>query len=256
MNQLLPDVPENGGEIIAPTCCERLFFSEYKLTGQEFTTYKLLQRNFSSNNFIDKEQLYQSIKTFADQIFQGDIDYNELINRENEGEIRRKLLNYMGFMFEDVSNDLKGIESIAIQFFDYSVTKENFVGIVRNIFEQPKILFGQTIRIIIYNLKLYMYLDSEREKLEHKQKGISVKMGRKELKNFAKRLINFSNNPVNLVFDVVCQIFAWFKDDNLIQNIEIGNPDYWNIVNKAIINAIKSFHSDLSKDQWKIGNAL
>ena len=99
-----------------------------------------------------------------------------------------------------------------------------------------------------------MHLDSERERLEHKQKGISVKMGRKEMKNFAKRLVNFNDNPVNLVFDIVCQLFTSFKNDNLIQNIEIGNPDYWNIVNKAIINAINRFHSDLSKDQWQIGN--
>lgn len=252
MSQLLPDVPENGGDIISPTCFEKLCCSsKYTLTGPEFRAYNSLQSSFSSSN-IDKEELYQSIKTFADKVFQGDDDYNELINRDNEEEIRRKLLNYMGFMFEDVSNDLKGIENIAIQFFNYSITKDDFVGIVRNIFESPKILFGQTIRTIIYNLKLYMYLDSDREKLEHKQKGISVKMGRKEMKNFAQRLVNFNDNPVNLVFDIVCQLFTSFKNDNLIQNIEIGNPDYWNIVNKAIINAINRFHSDLSKDQRQI----
>ena len=254
MSQLLPDdVPENEGEIIPPTCYDLFCCSKYTLTGPEFTAYKSLQNSFSSSN-IDKEVLYQSIKTFADKVFQDDSDYGELINRDDEEEVRRKLLNYMGFMFEDISNDLKGIESIAVQFFNYSITNDDFVGRVRAIFESPKILFGQTIRTIIYNLKLYMHLDSERERLEHKQKGISVKMGRKEMKNFAKRLVNFNDNPVNLVFDVVCKLFAWFKDDNLIQNIEIGNPDYWNTVNIAIMNAIKRFHSDLSKDQWQIGN--
>ena len=254
-NELL-SVPGKGEEIISPSCWEKCCSCwDYTLTESELQKYKTLQMIFSTFIDINEEELYNSIKTFADEVFDGDDQYNELMNRVNEEEKKRKLLNYMGFLFDDISNDLKGIENIANKFFDYSKRDPEFVGVVRAILESPKILFGQTIGILIYNLKMYMHLESNRNILENIQKEIGVKMGRKEMKNFAKYLdVIYSNddNIINSVFNVVCKLFRWFKEENSIQNIEIGNLNYWDTVKQAIINVIKKFHTKLSKDQWPI----
>ena len=241
-------------EIIPPSFWEKCCCCyDYKLTQTERQKYESLKNKITQSTKINEEDLYKSIKTFADEVFKDDHQYQELMERNNEKANKRKLLDYMGFMFEDIRNDLKGIENIAIDFFNYSTNKVVFVNAVKSILESPKILFGQTIRTIIYKLKLYMYLDNDTKQLEYKQRGITVKMGRKEMKNFAKYLTTQNDtNVTNCFYDVVCELFKWFKDEKSIQNIQIGGN--WSIVNEAINNVIIKFHNYLSKDQWPIGN--
>ena len=108
---------------------------------------------------------------------------------QNETEKRTKLLNYMGFFFEQCYNDVLGVGTVMNDILNYETSKDRFVNAVRSMVNKRKYPFGQIFGKLVHAIKMYMYLDIDTERLKYKQQGMNITMSRKEMKYFVKYLI-------------------------------------------------------------------
>ena len=233
-------------DIIKPCLIEMLFgfipFYNYRLTKEELDIYRSLQLTFS-RSFLPSsasDALYQRVKLLADEVFAKDSDYDELMNRSNEIEKRTKLLNYMGFFFEQCYNDVLGVGQVINDILSYGTSQKVFVDAVRTMVDEGKYPFGQTFGNLIYTVKLYMYLDTDTERLKYKQKGINITMERQDMKSFVQFLKNNHNNELHVVYDIICDMFIHLEQ-------EIRNKNDNEQIDKLILNEIQSFHNEIKK---------
>lgn len=239
-------------DIIQPSFIESLLgfisYFNYRLTEEELSLYRSLQctfsRSFLSSNHNPSDTLYNSVKHLADRVFVNDNDYTDLMKRQNETEKRTKLLNYMGFFFEQCYNDVLGVGTVMNDILNYATSKDTFVSAVRSMVDNRKYPFGQIFGKLVYAVKMYMYLDTDSERLKYKQQGMNITMSRKEMKSFVKYLKN-SHKKVHIVYDIICNMFIHLEQeirdkndnetiDNLIRNEILAFPNRYNNNNKYL----------------------
>ena len=220
-------------------CC----YETYKLTQDELSLYRTLQCTFShsflSSTHNPSDTLYNSVKHLADKVFDKDNDYTDLMNRQNETEKRTKLLNYMGFVFEKCYNDVLGVGTVMNDILNYATSKDPFVNAVRLMVNKRKYPFGQIFGKLVHAVKMYMYLDTDSERLKYKQQGMNITMSRKEMKSFVKYLKNSRKKEEHIVYDIICDMFIHLEKEISNMDLTLYSDEYTNIQNKIILDNLQ-----------------
>ena len=254
-NEKMPSLSEvnytnnnNNQQIIPLSKCEKILsrifcccYNTYELTKEELDIYRSLQLTFS-RSFLPSsasDALYQRVKLLADEVFAKDSDYDELMNRSNEIEKRTKLLNYMGFFFEQCYNDVLGVGQVINDILSYGTSQKVFVDAVRTMVDEGKYPFGQTFGNLIYTVKLYMYLDTDTERLKYKQKGINITMERQDMKSFVQFLKNNHNNELHVVYDIICDMFIHLEQEIRNKDLTLYSNEYIEIQNNIILDRLQ-----------------
>ena len=244
----------NNQQIIPLSICESILscfcfccYETYKLTQDELSLYRTLQCTFShsflSSTHNPSDTLYNSVKHLADKVFVNDNDYTDLINRQNETEKRTKLLNYMGFFFEQCHNDVLGVGTVMNDILNYATSKVKFINAVRSMVNKRKYPFGQIFGKLVLAVKMYMYLDTDSERLKYKQQGMNITMSRKEMKSFVKYLKNSRKKEEHIVYDIICDMFIHLEK-------EISNMDNNETIDNLIRNEIRAFPNMLNNNKY------
>ena len=244
----------NNEQIIPLSICEKILscfcfccYDSYKLTEDELSLYRTLQSTFSRSFFASSinnpsDTLYSSVKDLAEKVFDKDDDYKELMNRPNETEKRTKLLNYMGFFFEQCHNDVLGVGTVMNDILNYATSNDKFVKAVRLMVYKGKYPFGQIFGKLVHGVKMYMYLDSDSERLKYKQQGMNITMSRKEMKNFVKYLKNYHKKEDAVLYGIICNMFVDLEK-------EIRDKNENETIDNLIYNEIKAFPIMLNNNQ-------
>ena len=215
--------------------CGGRCFLRYKLTNEEFNNFVILQNKFSESFFEEPENsqtIYDIIKKLSNQVFINDIEYYELMSRKNEEEKKRKLLNYMGFLFEECYYDVLGVGCIIEEILSEGIHHFDFVKEIRNMVDNQVIPFGQTFGQLVYKIKLFLYLDTDKNfEYKHSKKRIN----RKQLKNLAKYLLN--DRTFCKFYRIIFELFIWISKEfhkQYPKNRTRINVIIDNIIEKAI----------------------
>lgn len=223
------------------SCCSYCY-DTHSLTEEELSLYRSLQctfsRSFLSSTHNPSDTLYNSVKHLADRVFENDNDYTDLMNRQNETEKRTKLLNYMGFFFEQCYNDVLGVGTVMNDILNYATSKDTFVNAVRLMVDKRKYPFGQIFGKLVYAVKMYMYLDTDSERLKYKQQGMNITMSRKEMKSFVKYLKN-SHKKEHVVYDIICNMFIHLEEEIRDKHLTLYSDEYTEIQNKIILDSLQ-----------------
>ena len=244
------DTLNNNKQIIPLSTCQKTLsflcgccYKTYDLTKDEIFLYTKLQSHFSRSFFSSTHNCsdapYQRVKRLAEEVFKGDNDYIELMKRPDEQEKRTKLLNYMGFLFEQCHYDVLGVGLVMSDILSYGTSKPEFVVAVRSMVNKRQYPFGQTFGHLIRAVKLYMYLDTDSERLKHKQKGTTFTMGRKDMKHFVEYLKN-KNNKKQVVYEIICDMFVRLEREMRGKHLTLYSNEYNEIQNKILLDSLKS----------------
>lgn len=233
-------------DIIQPSLIEIVFgfisCFNYRLTQDELSLYRSLQctfsRSFLSSTHDPSDTLYNNVKHLADKVFVNDNDYTDLMNRQNETEKRTKLLNYMGFFFEHCHNDVLGVGTVMNDILNYATSKVTFVNAVRSMVNKRKYPFGQIFGKLVHAVKMYMYLDTDSERLKYKQQGMNITMSRKEMKYFVKYLKDYHKKE-HIVYDIICDMFVHLEKEISDKDLTLYSDEYTNIQNKIILDSLQ-----------------
>jgi hypothetical protein len=230
-----------------------------KLTKEEYNNFVVLQNKFSESFFDEPENtqnIYDSVKKLANQVFINDIEYYELMSRKNEEEKRRKLLNYMGFLFEECYYDVLGVGCIIEEILSESINHFDFIKEIRNMVNNQIIPFGQTFGKLVYKIKLFLYLDNDKN-FENKYSKKRIK--RKQLKNLAKYLLN--DKTFCKFYRIIFELFIWISEEfrkQYSQNRAKINFIIDNIIEKAIdildVALLNTLTKDFSMTQFLVEN--
>jgi hypothetical protein len=230
-----------------------------KLTKEEYNNFVVLQNKFSESFFDEPENtqnIYDSVKKLANQVFINDIEYYELMSRKNEEEKRRKLLNYMGFLFGECYYDVLGVGCIIEEILSESINHFDFIKEIRNMVNNQIIPFGQTFGKLVYKIKLFLYLDNDKN-FENKYSKKRIK--RKQLKNLAKYLLN--DKTFCKFYRIIFELFIWISEEfrkQYSQNRSRINSIIDNIIEKAIdildFALLNTLTRDFSMTQFLVEN--
>ena len=238
---------ESNSDIIQPSLIENFLgfipCFNYRLTEDELSLYRTLQSTFS-RSFLPSsinnpsDTLYSSVKHLAEKVFDKDDDYKELMNRPNETEKRTKLLNYMGFFFEQCHNDVLGVGTVMNDILNYATSNDKFVKAVKAMVNKGKYPFGQIFGMLVHAVKMYMYLDSDSERLKYKQQGMNITMSRKEMKNFVKYLKNYHKKEDAVLYGIICNMFVDLEKEIRDKQLTLYSDEYIDIQNKIISDSL------------------
>ena len=160
------------------------------------------------------------------------------MNRPNETEKRTKLLNYMGFFFEQCHNDVLGVGTVMNDILNYATTNDEFVKAVKAMVNKEKYPFGQIFGMLVHAVKMYMYLDSDSERLKYKQQGMNITMSRKEMKNFVKYLKNYRKKEDAVLYGIICNMFVDLEKEIRDKQLTLYSDEYIDIQNKIISDSL------------------
>ena len=230
-----------------------------KLTKEEYNNFVVLQNKFSESFFDEPENtqnIYDSVKKLANQVFINDIEYYELMSRKDEEEKRRKLLNYMGFLFEECYYDILGVGCIIEEILNESINHFDFIKEIRNMVNNQIIPFGQTFGKLVYKIKLFLYLDNDKN---FKYKYSKKRINRKQLKNLAKYLLN--DKTFCKFYRIIFELFIWISEEfrkQYSQNRTRIHSIIDNIIEKAIdildFALLNTLTRDFSMTQFLVEN--